>query len=401
MRLYRTEEGWDTSLNDNRYAVKNAFLYSLLVAALLLAPLYLYMSYMKKVYEIQYEFKLKRQSHLVLRAMEDFDTTNEGIFDYPRFRSFESGLYDENFKPIFTLITTPFKNDEVGYHIENDYAYIVMALPEQRYFNASYMVVGGKLSYAYIYENVILILLFITILIFLLSLFFLHRFALPFQRINKRLDRFIKDSMHEINTPLSIINVNIDLFNRSNPSNKHLQRIKAATKTLASLYNDMDYLIKNERLSFEYEQIDLTQYVQERIDYFMEVAALKNITIVSHIEQNTMIHFNPTQLQRLIDNNLSNAIKYSHEGGKIDVTLEKHDNECVLTFQDEGIGIENVDRIFDRYYRENKDKGGFGIGLNIVKSIIDKAGIKLSIDSAYTKGTTFTYTFPAQIYINV
>lgn len=385
-------------MNDNRYALKNAFIYTMLVAVLLLIPTYLYVAYMKYVYEIQYEFKLKRQSHLILRAMEEFDPKEKQTFDYPRFRSFQSGLYDHHFNPVFTLIQSELKIQKTGYYIQDGYAYLIVALPERRYFDASYLVVGGEISYARIYQDVVIILFGIAALIFVLSLFFLDRFALPFQRLNKRLDQFIKDSMHEINTPLSIINVNIDLYNRSNPTNKYLQRIKAATKTLATLYNDMDYLIKNERLTFEYEPINLSLYVQERIDYFSEVAALKNITIEPHIDEEIMIHFNQTQLQRVIDNNLSNAIKYSREEGKIDLFLLGLDDRCVMSFKDYGVGIEDVNRIFERYYRENRDKGGFGIGLNIVKSIIDKAGIELQIDSVYGKGSTFSYTFYSPIY---
>lgn len=365
----------------------------MLVAVLMLIPTYLYVTYMKYVNEIQYEFTLKHQSHLVLRAMEEFDPKEEKAFEYPRYRSFQSGLYDEHFKPIFTLVKTQLKIQKAGYYVQDGYAYLIVALPEHRYFDATYLVVGGNLSYARIYQDVVMILLSIAAFIFVLSLFFLDRFALPFQRINKRLDQFIKDSMHEINTPLSIINVNIDLYNRSNPTNKYLQRIKAATKTLATLYNDMDYLIKNERLSFEYERLNLSRYLQERIDYFSEVAALKNIIIESQIEEDVYIMFNPTQLQRVIDNNLSNAIKYSHEEGKIEVVLKRFEEYYEMSFRDEGVGIEDVNRIFERYYRENRDKGGFGIGLNIVKSIIDKAGIELQINSLYGKGSIFSYKF--------
>ncbi|MBN2870210.1 MAG: HAMP domain-containing histidine kinase [Campylobacterales bacterium] len=386
-------------MSDSLYALKNALLYTALVAVLLLAPTYVYVTYMKHVHEIQYEFKLKRQSQLILRAMEEFDPGEQKVFDYPRFRSFESGLYDAHFNPMFSLIKQPLPIQETGYHLQNGYAYLVVSLPERRYFDASYLVVGGGVSYARIYQDVVMILFSITALIFLLSLFFLDRFALPFQRLNQRLDRFIKDSMHEINTPLSIINVNIDLYNRTNPNNKYLQRIKAATKTLSTLYNDMDYLIKNERLSFEYEIIDLSLFLQERIDYFAEVAALKNLSIEPRITGGIRIFFNPTQLQRVIDNNLSNAIKYSHEGGTIEVILEPTDDGCVMRFKDQGIGIEDIERIFERYYRENRDKGGFGIGLNIVKSIIDKAGIELTIDSLYGQGSAFSYHFRSPIFL--
>ena len=387
-------------MNDNRYALKNAFFYTMLVALLLLIPTYVYVTYMKYLTDIEYEFTLKQESHLILRAMESFDDKEDKAFDYPRFQSVESGLYDDHFASIFTLIHHPLPFQKGGYYTnsEDNYAYLVVTLPPQRYFDATYLVVGGERSYVRIYQDVVIILFAITALIFVLSLFFLDRFALPFQRLNRRLDQFIKDSMHEINTPLSIINVNIDLYHRANPPNKYLQRIKAATKTLATLYNDMDYLIKNERLAFPYEPIDASAYLQERIDYFSEVAALKNISIQSHIAFGIVLHFNPTQLQRIIDNNLSNAIKYSHEEGIIEVILTGNGEQCDFVFKDYGIGIQSIDAIFQRYYRENHDKGGFGIGLNIVKSIIDKAGITLHIDSVYGEGSEFVYTFVSPIY---
>lgn len=385
-------------MNDNHYSLKNAFVYTVLVAVLLLVPTYVYVTYMKYVQEIQYEFKLKGQSHLIITAMEDFDQMENKSFAYPRFQSFQSGLYDEHFSPIFTLIKEPLHTQKAGYHVQNGYAYLVVKLPERRYFDAAYLIVGGKISYVGVYQDVIIILLVITILIFILSLFFLDHFAKRYQRVNQRLDRFIKDSMHEINTPLAIINVNIDLYNRNHPTNKYLQRIKAATKTLATIYNDMDYLIKNERVVFEYEEINLSQYLRERIDYFEEVAALRNITIHSHITDGIILFFNPTQLQRVVDNNISNAIKYSYEEGKIDITLEANNDECLMIFKDNGVGIKDSTQIFERYYRENKEKGGFGIGLNIVKSIIDHANIELQIDSQEAKGSTFCYRFLPPIF---
>ncbi|MDP3120578.1 MAG: HAMP domain-containing sensor histidine kinase [Sulfuricurvum sp.] len=385
-------------MNDNRYALKNAFLYTMLVAMLLLVPTYVYVTYMKHVKEIQYEFTLKGQSHLVIRAMEDFDQTQETPFEYPRFQSFQSGLYDEHFSPVFTLIKEPLAIHKVGYHIQDNYAYLVVSLPERRYFEAAYLIVGGNISYVSVYQDVVIILLVISLLIFILSLFFLDRFALRFLRVNQRLDRFIKDSMHEINTPLSIINVNIDLYNRGHSTNKYFQRIKAATKTLATIYNDMDYLIKNERIAFDYELINLSHYLRERIDYFEEVAALRNITIEADITDGIFLFFNPTQLQRIIDNNISNAIKYSYEEGKIEISLKANNDQCLMIFKDNGVGIKDSKQIFDRYYRENKEKGGFGIGLNIVKSIIDHANIDLEIDSKEERGSTFTYRFKPPIY---
>lgn len=391
---------WGISLKDSRYAFNNAAVYTALITMILLAPLYVYTVYMKNIHEIQNELLLKQHSARIISAMEEFDETRETYFEFPRFKRITSGLYDLNFKPIFTLIDTPMEHFSPGYHIdESGFAYLILPLPQYRYFGADYMILGNQLSYAPVYQRVAVISLAIVILVFLLSILFLNRFALPFKRVNEKLDNFIKDSMHEINTPLSIINVNIDLFNRKNPGNKYMQRIKAAAKTLANIYNDMDYLIKNKQIEFEYAPIDATAFVCERVLYFDEVAAMKGIEIVSRVEEGIMLNFNATQLQRIIDNNISNAIKYSDENSRIEVTLRRIGAHCVLIFKDYGFGIEDTGKIFDRYYREASDKGGFGIGLNIVKSIMDEAGIELHVESTPKKGSTFIYSFPSKLIL--
>jgi two-component system, OmpR family, sensor kinase len=383
-------------LKESKYALKYALIYSGLIAAILLAPLFFYTIYMKNIHAIQNELLLKEKSLLIVKSMEEFNQ-NENYYEYPRFRSFQSGLYDRNFNPLFTLIDSKIKYFKEGYYLDEGDAYLVVALPHKRYFGASYLILKNKLSFAVVYEKVMVILFSIVILVFVLSLFFLDRFAKPFKQVNRRLDTFIKDSMHEINTPLSIINVNIDLYNRKNPTNKYLQRIKAASKVLSNIYNDMDYLIKNERLNFEKEWIDLSAYLLERIEYFTEVAHMKNIEIYHEIEEGIKIYANQKQLQRVIDNNISNAIKYSYDNNKIEIFLALQEDGCHLRFKDYGVGIEDVAKIFDRYYREDTQKGGFGIGLNIVATIIKKAGIKLEIDSELKKGTSFIYIIPLEI----
>ena len=388
-------------MKDNQYAYKNAAIYTGLITVILLAPLYIYTVYMKNIHEIQNELFLKQQSALIVSAMEEYDETRESYFEFPRFKRVQAGLYNLNFEPIFTLIDVPMEHFSIGYHIDDTkHAYLIVALPPHRYFDADYLIVANTLSYAPVYQKVAMILLAIVVVVFFLSIFFLNRFALPFKRVNEKLDNFIKDSMHEINTPLSIINVNIDLFNLKNPKNKYLQRIKAATKTLSNIYNDMDYLIKNQQLVFAYEDIDASAFVRERILYFDEVAAMKGIAISADVEDGITLHFNATQLQRIIDNNISNAIKYSYEESRIEVTLRRVEGRCELIFKDYGFGIEDTDKIFDRYYREETGKGGFGIGLNIVKSIMEEAGIELSVASTPKEGSTFTYIFPSSLLIS-
>ena len=348
---------------------------------------------MKNIHSIQNELLLKEKSLLVIKAMQEYSQVDE-YFEYPRFSTFESGLYDKGFTPVFSLIDYEIKYFKDGYHLDGNDAYLIVKLPKERYFNAAYLIVKNNLSFAAVYEKVMLILFSVVILVFILSMFFLQTFAKPFKKLNETLDNFIKDSVHEINTPLAIINVNIDLYNRKNEENKYMQRMKAATKVLSNIYNDMDYLIKYDKLEHKEESIDIGTFLKDRIEYFSEVARMKNITINSKIDYSPKIEMNPKKLQRVIDNNISNAIKYSNENSEIDVSLYMKDEKCHMSFRDYGVGIEKVDKIFSRYYREDTNKGGFGIGLNIVKAIIDEANIELQIDSTPKIGSTFLYIFP-------
>lgn len=381
-------------MNDEQYPAKYALIYTSFILAILLVPLFFYAVYMKNIHSVQNELLLKNKSLLIIQSMQEHNQ-NEEYFEYPRFKTFQSGLYDKNFKPIFSLIQNKINYFKRAYHEDEDNAYYVVKLPKYRYFDASYLIVKNKLSYAEVYEKIMIILFSILTLVFILSISLLKMFAKPLKQLNRRLDHFIKDSIHEINTPLSIINVNIDLYNRKNESNKYMKRMKAATKVLSNIYNDMDYLIKNEKLYYEKEMINLCEYLQDRIDYFSEVANMKNIYINLNIQNTYTVNINPQQLERLIDNNISNAIKYSNENSSINISLYIKEHKCYLHFQDYGVGIKDISNIFTRYHREDSNKGGFGIGLNIVKSIIDQENIELQISSIPNKGSTFLYIFPS------
>ncbi|MFK5938112.1 MAG: HAMP domain-containing sensor histidine kinase [Sulfurimonas sp.] len=389
-------------MKDKRYSTKYAIIYTALVSVILLTPLFFYFIYMKNIHSIQNELFLKDKSFFIIGAMEEHDNSEE-YFEYPRFRTFNSGLYDKNFKPIFSLVKNEIKYFKNGYHVDKDNnAFLIIKLPKERYFGAKYLVVTNKLSFAVVYEKIMIILFSVLVLIFILSMFFLRTFARPFKRLNQTLDTFIKDSMHEINTPLSIINVNIDLFVRKNGSNKYLERMKAASKVLSNIYNDMDYLIQHERVDYKRDSFELSQFLKDRVDYFDEVALMKNIKLNLHLKASDLyVYINQKQIQKIIDNTISNAIKYSYDNSKIDIEMYVEDEKCYLVFNDYGVGIYKVSDIFNRYYRENKEKGGFGIGLNIVKSIIDELDIELKIKSTPKVGSQFMYIIPKKYTLSL
>ncbi|MDD2266858.1 HAMP domain-containing sensor histidine kinase [Sulfuricurvum sp.] len=388
-------------VDEKKFVRRYSLIYTCIVSVILLAPLYFYVKHKINMQEVRTEVELKSiQSHII-NAMDSFGNNPDGTFEFPKFNSYQSGLYSNTFSTIYSQIKEPLPSFMPGYHSEGLSRFLITALPPQKYFFADYLITETTISYTDIFLEASIIAFGILVLILLLSFYFLNSFSVPFKRVNEKLDEFIKESMHEMNTPLSIINVNVDLFNSIYESNKYLSRIKSATKSLATIYNDMDYLIKQNRIEYKDELIDFEAFVKERVEYFELICQLNNITLSLHADTRTHIRFNPTKLQRIVDNTLSNAIKFSHKNGKIDVYIHKNENGGIsLVVQDYGQGIKHPEKITNPYYREHEHKTGFGIGMNIVKSIIDKSDITLDIQSTYLKGSTFTYTFNRSLVVN-
>ena len=376
-----------------KFALKYALVYALLISLVMLVPLFVYTQLMLAINEAKTENDLLREARNIILQMEAYNPAINETFHFPRYSSYQAGLYDSNMRSIFTLLKFVPPSFTPGYHKYKEYRYYVMRLPEDRYFGAKYLIISKKENSIEIYMTVLVIIVGIVIMLFFLTWMVFRNFARPFEIINEQLDNFIKDSMHEINTPLSIIQINADLFARKFGSSKYLTRIKAAAKTLATIYNDMDYLIKKEKLKHEKERIDFSKFLQTQVDYFKEVATLRRVEIYTKIESDIFITFNPTKLQRIVDNTLSNAIKYSHERGRVFVKLTKMGNRVIFSIKDEGVGMKEPEKVFERYYREDNFKGGFGIGLNIVKNIVDQEGVEIKVDSDIGKGSTFTYIF--------
>ena len=205
--------------------------------------------------------------------------------------------------------------------------------------------------------------------------------------------KFIKNSVHEINTPLSIIRTNIDLLKMKIPNNKYITNIESGSKIIQYIYDDLSYLIKKDRVIYEKEYLDFTNILKNRLDFFDEIAKSNSLYFINNIEDDLYIKFNVTELQRIIDNNLSNAIKYSFAQSAIFVKLYYlNDDEIEFSVTTNSKKIEDTEKIFDDFYRENSARGGFGLGLKIVKDICDKNLVIINLNSN-EKETKFTYRF--------
>lgn len=206
-------------------------------------------------------------------------------------------------------------------------------------------------------------------------------------------DFFLKKIIHEMNTPLSIINLNIDNLQSTLGFNEQFETIKASSKSLSSIYNDLYYLSKKEKRTSEITKIELMRFLSSRVSFFDEMANVKNIDISLDIHKEFDILMDSYELERIIDNTISNAIKYAFEDSFIDIILKEHNGIYKLEIKNEGIQIVDTTSIFSAYYQQKDKNIGLGLGLSIVKEICNKYNIKIEVTSI-SNITTFTYIFP-------
>lgn len=201
------------------------------------------------------------------------------------------------------------------------------------------------------------------------------------------LNSFIKDFTHEINTPLSVILLSIEQLEKQQLDNTKFSRIKLAAKTLSQTYSDLIFLTFPDTISNEEQKLLIKELVKERLEYFKLFFEQKKLTLSVDLKGEASLMASKSKINKMLDNLISNAIKYNKKGGSITVRLD----EKSLSIKDSGYGIDekNLTKIFERYARFNNDQGGFGIGLNLVKSICKEYNIEISCSSKLGEGSEF------------
>lgn len=222
---------------------------------------------------------------------------------------------------------------------------------------------------------------------------FLVRLALrPLNQKIEELNLFIKDTTHEINTPLSVLQMSVDQIDKSKLEEKDLKKfasIQVASKTMQSIYHSLIYTSFG-RLENKIEDIRLSELIKERLNYFEMLFAQKNISITSELVE-VMLKANAKSITLVIDNLLSNAYKYTPKNGSVQIKTYRDEHKNFLCIKDNGYGIasSDINHIFKRYTRFDSSKGGFGLGLSIVKKICDEFKIKIECKSELKKGSEF------------
>ncbi len=224
------------------------------------------------------------------------------------------------------------------------------------------------------------------------------------QRLNKEIEknrnllmenrRFIVDTVHQLKTPLSIITLNSDFLKmqiKDKNIEETLNEIEAAIAMLTNSYEDLSYLAAEKTVEYKPVELNLSEIVRQRVEFFTPLAKARNKIIITDIDEGIIYKINKVEFERLVDNNISNAIDYS-KGKEIKVSLKKNDGKFILSIESFGEKIQEPQKLFEKNYREHTHKRGLGIGLNIVKKICDKYGIKYKVISKEGKNI-FEYIF--------
>ncbi len=228
--------------------------------------------------------------------------------------------------------------------------------------------------------------------------------SVRYQELRKE---FVANVSHELRTPLTVISGFVETLkggalNDPVKGPQYIATIERHTHQLTNLVND---LLELSRLESQpdlprRQAVDIAMLARKAIEMLLPAAQRKNQSIVQEIEHVPMVAGNPDYLERAITNLLDNAIKYTPDGGNIEVATRAEDHAVIVEVRDNGLGIPKADlpRIFERFYRvdrsRSRDMGGTGLGLSIVKHIVQAHNGAVEVDSAPGQGSMFRFRIP-------
>ncbi len=330
---------------------------------------------------------LQTEADHIRTQLRTLHLSDAPILRYPNNPTIHSAIYDRDGNYIFGSFPVPPRPDAAP---PEGMLQLRVAV-EPYYLGAAQLLLRRSFDDAPLYalrRNIVLYMVGGGVLFALLGYMLGRLFIAPMRESVEQMNRFIEDTAHEMNTPVSTILANIEMIealNKGADVRQELERIEIASRTLSRMYDDLSYLSLNHPYHRRITDVDLSTLVAERCDYFAIVAEARQLRTKRHITSGIHLAIDPNDAIRLIDNLLSNAIKYNRTGGMLRVTLRPDG----LTVSDTGIGIpaDRIATIHERFRRANTSEGGFGIGLNIVHQVVRHYGFTFAVDSEVDRGT--------------
>ncbi|SHH64810.1 sensor histidine kinase [Clostridium grantii] len=219
--------------------------------------------------------------------------------------------------------------------------------------------------------------------------------------------RLTSDLVHEIKTPLTILNNHIEAFTDGiwEVDNEKLFSCQEEVLRLSKMVDNLNniYMLEESKLNLNKEQFDITEFIKKIIGTFKPIYIKKNIELKYIGQDGILVFMDEDKIKQIIYNLLSNAYRYTDNNGEVIVSLEKQKENIVLRVKDNGIGIseEDLRNIFERFYRadasRDRETGGAGIGLTIVKTLIEAHKGSISVKSELNVGSEFIVKMPIRI----
>jgi len=223
----------------------------------------------------------------------------------------------------------------------------------------------------------------------------------------QREKQFTADASHELKTPLAAVKGTLEVLVRKPREREHYEtKVQFCLKELNRMASLIDQLLmlaryESSRMNPKIEEIDLSQHLDDVVERMRPLADEKEISFNVEKTGKGRAAADPAMLEMILENIISNAVKYSPAGSSITIAEKHQDHLIMCSITDQGIGIpeEQLHAVFERFYRVDESRslstGGFGLGLSIVKKLADLQKITVSVKSAKNKGTTFELTFPS------
>jgi signal transduction histidine kinase len=256
--------------------------------------------------------------------------------------------------------------------------------------------------------TVLILAPFFALSVGLIGYFFSAKAVEPVGQTLDLLRRFVADAGHELNTPITVIEASVQtleqMFKERDMPPDILDVITRASARMKDLSANLMLLarMENPELHAKRLPVNLSETLLPLVEEFKALAAPKQISIRHTIPASLVILAHEDSLRTMVSNLLDNALRYTEPGGTITLSVSGQENTVTLLVEDNGIGIppESLSHIFERFYRVDKSRsrsvGGSGLGLSIVKAIVDAHKGIIKAESHLGSGTKFTVTLPAR-----
>lgn len=239
--------------------------------------------------------------------------------------------------------------------------------------------------------------------VFSIIVFFSNKIVRPISESYEKQKRFITDAGHEIKTPLTIINADVDVLSMELGENEWLEDIQKQAQRLAALTNDLVYLARMEEASDSMQMIEFpfSDVVSETVDSFQALAQTQEKVVQCDIIPMLSLKGNEKAIRQLISILLENAFKYSPVNGTVSLTLKKQGKALLLSVfntTEYFISNDSLNQLFERFYRidpsRNSQTGGYGIGLSVAKAIVTAHNGKIHAKTEDGYSLTIIASFP-------